>query len=458
MSRKLFTKEQKQLLRQPPLIFTALLKQGSLSLRNSKKFLWLSIKLVNPLEKSLKIKSTESSIKTIDPVVQQTLIQFPLIPPQFLRLMKSGSSVMSRLPETGNGISKKNFLNQNYKEVGALLMNDSSCIFEIIYNTLLQSHNTMSVKTLCEMAGVSRSGYYVWLKAAPSRALREQQDRDDFELILAAFKMHGYSKGTKGIYMALLHMTPSVVMNLKKIRRLMDKFNLSCPYRKANPYRRMAKALKTSYVADNLLQREFEAYGPRIVLLTDITYLSYNGTFAYLSTVLDAFTKQILSYVLSPSLEVDFVLETINKLVEDHGVSLQSETIIHSDQGCHYTSRKFINILYDKKLRQSMSRKGNCWDNAPQESFFGHMKDHIKPKLAEYTTFDDVQVIVDDYIHYYNHQRYLWHLAKLSPDEFYKFATTGEYPLDIPNVPAPPAIPKDSKLLGKAAVYIDFKK
>lgn len=278
-------------------------------------------------------------------------------------------------------------------------MNDSSCIFEIIYNTLLQSHNTMSVKTLCEMAGVSCSGYYAWLKAAPSRALREQQDRADFELILAAFKTHGYSKGAKGIYMALLHMTPPVVMNLKKIRRLMDKFNLSCPYRKANPYRRMDKALKTSYVADNLLQREFEAYGPRIVLLTDITYLSYNGTFAYLSTVLDAFTKQILSYVLSPSLEVDFVLETINKLVEDHGVSLHSETIIHSDQGCHYTSRKFINILYDKKLRQSMSRKSNCWDNAPQESFFSHMKDHIKPKLAECTTFDDVQVIVDDYIH-----------------------------------------------------------
>ena len=114
-------------------------------------------------------------------------------------------------------------------------------------------------------------------------------------------------------------MDPPVVMNLKKIRRLMDKFNLSCPSRGHNPYRRMAKALKTSSVADNLLQREFEAYGLRIVLLTDITYLPSNGTFAYLSTVLDAFTKQILSYVLSPSLEVDFVLETINKLVEYHG-------------------------------------------------------------------------------------------------------------------------------------------
>ena len=201
-----------------------------------------------------------------------------------------------------------------------------------------QCHNTLSVKMLCDMAGVSRSGYYAWLKAAPTRELREQQDRDDFELILTAYKMHGYSKGAKGIYMALLHMDPPVIMNLKKIRRLMDKFSLSCPHRGPNPYRRMAKALKTSNVADNLLQREFEAYGPRIVLLTDITYLPYNGTFAYLSTILDAFTKQILSYVLSPSLEVDFVVETINKLVENHGVSLQAETIIHSDQGCHYTS------------------------------------------------------------------------------------------------------------------------
>ena len=334
-------------------------------------------------------------------------------------------------------------------------MNDSSCVFEIIYNTMQQSHNTMSVKTLCEMAGVSRSGYYAWIKAASARELREQQDRDDFDLILAAYKMHGYTKGAKGIYMALLHMDPPVIMNLKKIRRLMDKFNLSCPYRGPNPYRRMAKSLKTSNVADNLLQREFEAYGPRIVLLTDITYLPYNGTFAYLSTILDAFTKQILSYVLSPSLEVDFVLETINKLVENHGVSLQAETIIHSDQGCHYTSHKFINILYDKKLRQSMSRRGNCWDNAPQESFFGHMKDHIMPKLAECTEFAEVQVIIDDYMDYYNNRRYQWHLAKLSPNEFYKFVTTGEYPLDIPNAPAPPAIRKKTKDLGKTAVHID---
>ena len=293
-------------------------------------------------------------------------------------------------------------------------MHDSFCVFEIIQQAQLSS-GSLSVKELCSIAGVSRSGYYAWLKAAPIREQQEEQDRKDFDLILAAYKMHGYTKGAKGIYMALLHMDPPVVINLKKIRRLMDKFNLSCPIRKANPYRRMAKALKTSNVADNLLHREFECYGPRMVLLTDITYLSYNGTFAYLSSILDAFTKQILAYVVSESLEVDFVPETVNLLIENHGVSLHTETIVHSDQGCHYTSYSFINILKDKKLRQSMSRRGNCWDNAPQESFHGHMKDYINEKLAACEEFSDVKVIVDDYMDYYNNRRYQWELAKLAP-------------------------------------------
>lgn len=108
--------------------------------------------------------------------------------------------------------------------------------------------------------------------------------------------------------MRLFH--KGIVMNPKKIRRLMQKYNLFCPIRKANPYRRMAKALKTNHIAENLVDRQFKAHGPRSVLLTDITYIPYNGTFCYLSTVIDAYTKQVLSYVLSESLEVDFVLRT----------------------------------------------------------------------------------------------------------------------------------------------------
>lgn len=330
-------------------------------------------------------------------------------------------------------------------------MNETSCVFEIIEDTMSSSSNALSVKELCRIAGVSRSGYYAWLKAAPVRAQREEADRMDFDLILTAYRMHGYKKGARSIYMTLQHMDPPVIMNIKKIRRLMDKYNLFCPIRKANPNRRIANALKTSNTAANLLQREFRCYGPRMVLLTDITYLPYNGKFAYLSSILDAYTKQILSYVVSSSLEVDFVLETVRKLVDGHGVSLHAETIIHSDQGCHYTSYSFINILKSKKVRQSMSRRGNCWDNAPQESFHGHMKDEIGDRLKKCQEYHEVVELIDDYMDYYNNHRYQWELAKLSPNEFFGFYETGVYPLDIPKSPKPPVPEKAADMLGAGA-------
>ena len=327
-------------------------------------------------------------------------------------------------------------------------MDKTSCIYEIIQSTAQSSANKISISDLCAYAGVSRSGYYAYLKAEPVRQAREDHDKKDFDLILIAYTKRGYSKGVEGIHMALLHMDPPVIMNVKKIRRLMHKFNLVCPIRRANPYRQMARALQTSNIADNLLHREFECYGPRVVLLTDITYLPYKGIFAYLSTILDAYTKQILAYVVSPSLKVDFVLETVNILIRDYGTELKAETILHSDQGCHYTSYSFIEILKDKKLRQSMSRRGNCWDNAPQESFFGHMKDSIKGDLACCKTYEEVKGLVDDYIDYYNNERYQWYLAKLSPNEFYEFVTTGIYPLKIPNPPSIPEIQKKASALG----------
>ena len=96
-----------------------------------------------------------------------------------------------------------------------------------------------------------------------------------------------------------------------------------------------------------------------------------------MSTIIDACTKELLSWVLSESLEIDFVLETVKQLIEKHGTDLSTETLIHSDRGSHYTSIKFIQLLKDNELRQSMSRRASCWDNAPQESFFGHMKDEL---------------------------------------------------------------------------------
>lgn len=301
--------------------------------------------------------------------------------------------------------------------------------FEIIHEVISQEDNQMTITELCNIAGVSRAGYYKWLNNDANRKEQEEKDRADFELIVKAYYYRGYKKGARSIHMRLLHMKPPIRMNVKKIRRLMKKYNLFCPIRKANPQRRMQAALKTNNIADNLVNRKFKERGPRKILLTDITYINYSDKRCYLSTILDAYTKQILSYVLSKSLDVDFVLECVNILIEKHGISLDAETIIHSDQGCHYTSVKFIQIIKDVGLRQSMSRKGNCWDNSPQESFYGHMKDEID--LSKCATFEEVKTIIDDWICYYNTERYQWDLAKLSPDEYYEYVTTGEYPLPI---------------------------
>jgi transposase InsO family protein len=282
----------------------------------------------------------------------------------------------------------------------------------------------LNISWLCETANVSRSGYYRWLNTKDYKNVKEEQDKNDFELILEAYKFRGYDKGSRGIYMRLLHQ--GIRMNRKKIQRLMRKYGLHCPIRKANPYRRMAKAMKTNSIAKNLVNREFRKHGPGRILLTDITYLFYNhGQKAYLSVIKDACTKQVLSYVPSQSLEVDFVLETVKLLVDNHTISLSAETIIHSDQGCHYTSISFRQILKNKNLRQSMSRRGNCWDNAPQESFFGHMKDEIN--LEQCDNFESLRAEIDDYMDYYNNDRYQWNLAKLSPNQYAEYLRTGKY-------------------------------
>ena len=300
--------------------------------------------------------------------------------------------------------------------------------FALIYEAICHDDNVLSISYLCDIAGVSRSGFYAWMEAAPARQEREGHDQADFVLILEAYRFRGYAKGARGIHMRLLHV--GTIMNVKKIRRLMKKYNLFCPIRKANPYRRMAKALATNNVAPNVVNREFKRE-PRKVLLTDITYLFFVDSKCYLSTILDAFTHEVLAYRVSLSLKVDFVIETVDRLIAEHGSTLDNETIVHSDQGCHYTSYAFIQKLKDAEFVQSMSRRGNCWDNAPQESFFGHMKDEICDEVAGFTAFEEVVAKVDDWMDYYNNDRYQWDLLKLSPKEYYQYLQTGIYPLPV---------------------------
>lgn len=268
---------------------------------------------------------------------------------------------------------------------------------------------------LCKITSVSRSGYYNYfsIKSQNSRNQRNEQDELLKDNILKAYNFKGRKKGARQIKMTLEEHF-EVIYNLKRIRRIMKKYGIICPIRKANPYRRMMKATKEHRVVPNLLNREFKQNAPGKILLTDITYLSYaKGKRAYLSTIKDACTNEILSYNLSASLTLDIATDTINKLIQNTEIKLNPDAFIHSDQGVHYTSPVFQKLIKSYGLGQSMSRRGNCWDNAPQESFFGHFKDECYVKSCE--TFEQLQEEIDQYMIYYNKYRCQWGLKKMTP-------------------------------------------
>lgn len=289
-------------------------------------------------------------------------------------------------------------------------------VYKLIYETMSNSHYLGTVSHCCAILGVSRSGYYNYLKSSDIRHKKELADEEARDIILKAFNYKGYKKGSRSIKM-LLENEFNIIYSRKKIQRIMRKYNIICPIRKSNPYKRIAKATKEHRVVPNKLNREFKQNIPGKVLLTDITYMPYgNGKMAYLSTIKDASTNEILSHYLSKSLAIEIATKTVEKLVELKSFKLHKDAFIHSDQGAHYTSPIFQKLLKKNNLDQSMSRKGNCWDNAPQESFFGHMKDEIDYKNCN--TFEELQILVDDYIDYYNNFRYQWNLKKLTPIQF----------------------------------------
>ena len=308
---------------------------------------------------------------------------------------------------------KKLELHERQVRKGKLIAAEAFKLIESISKSL---KSKPVISHLCNVAGVSRSGYYSFLKF---KYLREERNKNDISvrnIILKALKSRGYKRGSRSIKMTLENEF-SINYNRKRIQRIMKKFDIICPIRKSNPYRKMAKATKEHRVVPNILNRNFKQGVVGKVLLTDITYLPYgNNQMAYLSTIKDGSTNEILAYNISTSLKLALVTDTIHKLMMNTNIKLHSEAFIHSDQGFHYTSPKFQELLKSKRLGQSMSRRGNCWDNAPQESFFGHMKDEINYKSC--TNFLELKYVIDDYIDYYNNYRGQWNLKKLTPVKY----------------------------------------
>lgn len=321
-----------------------------------------------------------------------------------IQYLKAEVELLKKLDEKERQVSKQN---NKLK---------SSDIFKIIETVIKKFHLKNMISYLCQSAEVSRSGFYSYIKSKEERNLREEQDLKTRDIILKAFERRGYKKGSRSIKMVLENEF-QIVYNRKRIQRIMRKFNIICPYRRPNPYRRMAKATKEHQVVPNKLNRNFKQGIPGKVLLTDITYMPYGtNSMAYLSTIKDASTNEILAYHLSDRITLDIATDTIHKLMNNKNVSLSKESFIHSDQGSHYTSPTFQKLLKYYGLGQSMSRRGNCWDNAPQESFFGHLKDEVDYKSCK--TLPELKIEIHKYIDYYNNHRYQWNLKKLTPVQY----------------------------------------
>lgn len=201
-------------------------------------------------------------------------------------------------------------------------------------------------------------------------------------------------------------------INHKTVQRLMKVLHLKCMVRikKYRSYRGEA-----GKIAPNILKRDFQAEAPNRKWTTDITEFALFGSKLYLSPILDMYNGEIISYEISDRP----VLEQVIKMVDKAFSKIPDDTdlIFHSDQGWQYQHKTYQKRLKDKGIRQSMSRKGNCLDNAVMENFFGILKSELL-YLREFSSMEEFRVELEKYIDYYNNKRIKAKLKGLSPVQY----------------------------------------
>lgn len=201
-------------------------------------------------------------------------------------------------------------------------------------------------------------------------------------------------------------------INHKKISRLKKEYGLVTKIRRKKPYKNLPSSENAS--VPNLLQRDFVTPLPNHIYSTDMTYLFYGtGEKAYLSATKDLSTNEIVSYRVMKTPSISIFVEEFKQLLTDLEPKARSSLIIHSDQGFQYTHESFRNLLKDLGVTQSMSRRANCYDNAPIESFFGHFKDLIDLKKCQ--SYEDLGKEIKEVIDYYNYERPQKALNKKAP-------------------------------------------
>lgn len=237
------------------------------------------------------------------------------------------------------------------------------------------------------------------MRSFPKKIVRDQSA---LELINYYFEKGFRACGIEGIDM--LMRIDGIIMNHKKIRRIKKQYHLVTEIRRKNPYRQMTLKSGEHASVKNLLNRDFYPLFPDEVYSTDMTYLYYGKSErAYLSATKDLATNEIISYKMMKTPTVAAFVDEFKTVIDRVPKEQRKKLMIHSDQGFQYTHESFRKLLQETGVTQSMSRRGNCLDNAPIESFFGHLKDLLN--LKDCISFEDVENEVNRKINYYNHVR-----------------------------------------------------
>lgn len=252
-----------------------------------------------------------------------------------------------------------------------------------------------SITEMCQFFGVSRSGYYDYVKrldqpahdAALAEIIRKQQEACD--------KTYGYRRMWKW-----LKRVRKIHRNPKTILRIMKKYDLLSEIRRQRKWRQMSTQL---HKYDNLLNREFHADQPNHKWVTDISYIRTRQGVLYLSIIRDLFDNSIIAYKTGTTQTVNLVLDTI-RLAMQKEKKVAEELQLHSDQGSQYTSQAYFDLTKEYGITPFMSRRGNCYDNAMAENFFSILKTECIYRHHP-ATFDEARMLIDNYIYFYNNQR-----------------------------------------------------
>ena len=262
------------------------------------------------------------------------------------------------------------------------------------YMAIYRHKEKYPITTMCRFFGVSRSGYYDFVQRV------DTPDRDE-ALASAIAECQRLCKQTYGYRRVRIWLTRTkgIHANRKTVLRVMNKYGLLSEIRRRRKHRQMGQQV---HKYENLLNRNFHANRPNRKWVTDISYIHTGQGFLYLSVIRDLYDNSIVAHRTGTEQTVNLVLNTIRDATGKKAVA--AELHLHSDQGFQYTSQGYFNLTQEYGITPSMSRRGNCFDNAPAENFFSILKAECinRQKIKDFAT---ARRLIDEYVYFYNHER-----------------------------------------------------